>query len=692
MKNTGFLRVVTPEELDARDAAEVERVNSEAAAAAAEAEGADSELLRHIRAQWELMKDHRATTGLDRRLLDALRTYKGEYDDETLADIRRFGGSEVYGRITATKCRAATGLLRDIYFGLDEPWELEPTPDPAVPGNVADKVQALVGAESQALAAAGQPVDEAELARRAQELMTLAQEAAVRQAYKMAQRNRSALDDYLVEGGFYEALRELLVDLPIFPYAAIKGPVVRMVEDVRWQGGQAMIDRRPRLEWERVSPFDIYMTPGVHSAAQADFIHRQRITHAELSALLDVPGYDQDAVRGALAAYYTGLHDWMDPIDSSRADAEGRENPTWNRSGMIDIVEYHGSVPGRVLMDYGFGEAEQVTEPERAYSVQAWVVGRYVLKVQINPSPRRRPPFFITSYDKTPGTLIGTSLPDQLEDIQQIGNGALRALSNNMALASGPQVVVLANRFAETENTSTLYPWKQWEMVDAPNQGALPPVSFYQPNSNAQELLGVYDAMMRLADEVSAIPRYMTGSGATGGAGRTASGLNMLLGNASKMLQDVASNVDLDILEPTIQELYSLLLLTGREGFQGDENIVVKGAALVQQRQAERARQLEFLQLTANPIDMQITGIEGRAEVLRGVADGIGLRGSDVVPSRDQLALRAQQMQMQAAQAGAGPGNQSPGGPRGAAPPDQKPANSTSPQENSVTPRLQGVG
>ena len=62
---------------------------------------------------------------------------------------------------------------------------------------------------------------------------------------------------------------------------------------------------------------------------------------------------------------------------------------------------------------------------------------------------------------------------------------------------------------------------------------------------------------------------------------------------------------------------------------------------------AQRARQLEFLQATANPIDMQIVGPKGRAAVLRSVSSNMGMDGDEIVPSEDAL----NQMQQQAAQA-----------------------------------------
>jgi hypothetical protein len=674
MAQVGFLQVVTPDELTAMETAE-----SEAAANAArftETQQPATDLRNYIQTQWAVARDHRSTSRIDLRLMDALRSFNGTYNPGQLSEIKRFGGSQVYARITANKCRGATALLRDIYFSAERPWRIEPTPDPTIREDIQSKIPELVQMEVQALREGGQPVDETMVAERMQQLYDEARSASVRTARTEARNAERKLDDYLREGGFYDALAEFLVDLPLFPFAAIKGPFVRMVNDVHWENGQAIEEVRPRMVWERVSPFDIYFTPGASSAGQSDIMQRLRWTRADLNELLDLPGWDQQAVRAAITAYDGGLRDWLDPVDSERAWEEGREDPGWNRSNFIDAMEFHGSVKGSTLRDIGFTEEDGVADIDRDYAVQAWICGDFLLKIQINPSPRKRHPYFITSFEKVPGTPVGNGLPDLLEDIQQVANASLRALSNNQSLASGPQVVILTNRFSESADTDELYPWKRWKMIDEPGSSNQPPISFFQPQSNAAELLGVYKSMSELADEISAIPRYLTGSGAPGGAGRTASGLSMLMGNANKMLQQVASNIDLDIIAPTIGALYDLLLLTTDESeFRGDESIVVKGASMVMAKEAERARQLEFLQITANPLDSQIVGIDGRAALLRSIAGGIGLDGAPIVPSETELANRRKQEQI------AGAAAQAQGGQA------EKPAPGPGPQTNNVTTR-----
>src|SRR5690606_37372098 len=102
----GMLRVVSnqtlvEQERNAATVAEQERQAQEAPL---------NQLAAYIRGRMSEMRNFRNTEGIGERLLAGLRTYKGMYDPQKLAEIKKFGGSEVYARVTATKCRAATAL------------------------------------------------------------------------------------------------------------------------------------------------------------------------------------------------------------------------------------------------------------------------------------------------------------------------------------------------------------------------------------------------------------------------------------------------------------------------------------------------------------------------------------------------------------------------------------------------------
>ena len=232
------------------------------------------------------------------------------------------------------------------------------------------------------------------------------------------------------------------------------------------------------------------------------------------------------------------------------------------------------------------------------------------------------------------------------------------------------------------ESGDELFPWKRWRTTNPAVAGSTEPaITFFQPQSNAQELFQVFNAFYGLADDVSAIPRYLSGNSPGGGAGRTASGLAMLMGNASKILQTVCANVDGDVIDSSIRDLLDLILMTDTSGLlTGEEQVQPKGVAVAVQRETMRQRQLEFLQLTANPIDMQIIGPKGRANVLRSVSTGIGLDGEEIVPSEDEMEAQQKQAMMMAAASGvpgaqqqppphAGGGQKPGGGQKAAGPP-----------------------
>ena len=607
------------------------------------------QLAQHIRARMTDMRNFRNAEGISERLLSALRTYKGMYDVNKMNEIKKFGGSEVYARITATKCRAATALLRDVFLSGERPWDLHPTPEPEIPEDIDKQITDLVSVEVATLVATGEEVDEQQIADRVAALRKSAVRASKKQAKEEAIKATLKVDDRLVEGNFYAAFAEFLIDLPIFPYAVLKGPVIRRETTLNWVDGKPVTEFEPKMFWERVSPFDLYWSPGAGQVKHADFVERQRLSRSELVALKGVEGFRDDQIDMVLGEFYnTGLHEWWDTIDTERAELEDRERWTRTATTLIDTAEFTGSISGTLLREWGMSE-EKIPDPLTEYHVTAWMIDRFIIKVQLNPTPDARPPYFITSFEKIPGALIGYALPDLLEDVQQICNAAARSLVNNLSIASGPQVIINDEVLQPGEDDG-LFPWKRWHVSYDPMvaSASTKPIDFYQPESNAAELLGVFEKWSAMGDEISSIPRYMTGNEKVGGAGRTASGLAMLMSNAAKTLQNVAAQIDNDIMKPILTQLFNTIMVTQPGELRGDESIAVKGVTHAVKREQDRMRQLEFLQLTANPIDMAILGPEGRANVLRSVASNLGLDHERIMPDDEEIAAKMQAAQQQA--------------------------------------------
>jgi hypothetical protein len=631
----GFLRVVTPGQLNQ---AEQDRY-AQANAPNQPSQRAD-DLGNYIRNRWYSFQNHRNTTAnsINDRLLRAQRMFEGQYDPQKLREIEKFGGSIVYSRLVAVKCRGATSLLRDVYLGADRPWTVEPEPDPSVPAAVAATIAQTVASQAAQMAAQGQQPDPETVHSQYALLMHAAQQVTKRQAIMRAASAADRMEEILQEGGFYSALAKFLVDIALFPYACIKGPTVRMVSKLTWNNRRPDLQLVPQLCWERVAPQDLYWDPGAQSIENAEIIERKRLTRNDLVSVMDLPGYDQEAVRGALNDYAQGLRDWMDSPDVEQALLQARESPTLNTSNLIDAIEYHGLIQGNVLLENGI-DRRLLPDLDREYMVQSWIVGRYTIKTQISPSPRQRHTYYVSSFEKVPGTVAGHGLPDILEDLQEVANATLRALVNNMSIASGPQVVINTELLDPSTNEDNLYPWKRWKVFSDPlgGQANRDPVHFFQPNSNAQEMMAIYSSISSLADDISAIPRYATGESLKGGAGRTASGLSMLMGNAQKVLQTVAANIDEDVIRGVLDSLYDMVMLTDTSGLlTGSEQIRVNGVVVALQKETEQQKRLQFLQITANPLDSKIIGDIGRGRVLRALANDLGLP-DDIVPDDEQL-------------------------------------------------------
>ncbi len=594
------------------------------------------------------------------KMLKSVRARRGEYDPDKLAQLREQGSSTIYMMLTSNKCRAASSWLRDtLITGADEkPWTIKPGAIPDLPPNQVESIMAQAQQEVMQLYAAGTPPTDQQVRERLLEMKDMAMSHLKDMATRTAERMEVKMTDQLQEGGFQKAFSDFLDDITTFPSAFIKGPVVRKRPKMKWVPGangqyELSVQDELSLEWERVDPFNIYPAADASSVDDGALIERHKLHRADLQALIGVEGYSDGAIRMVLEEYGKGgLRDWI-YVDMNKAAAEGKSTMgvQQNPSQLIDALQYWGNVQGQLLRDWGMTE-EEVPDPLMDYPIEAWVIGTWVIKAVINPDPLGRKPYYKASYEEVPGAYWGNSVADLCRDTQDICNAAARALVNNMSIASGPQVVYNIDRLPQGENITQMYPWKVWQVTSDPMAGGATPMQFFQPSSLSNELMAVYEKFSVLADEYTGIPRYMTGDSAAGGAGRTATGMSMLMSNAGKAIKQVISNIDENVLRLAIERLYFYNMRYGDDpDLKGDVNIVARGAVSLMIKEQAQMRQNQFLQIAlSNPITQQIVGVEGIAELLRQAAKTLDLNPDNIVPPVEIIKARMQQAQNMAAQ------------------------------------------
>ena len=670
MAGLTFLRVVSNAELDKQD---------EQAAAQALQERQNQPMVlglaQHIRMCWDVAKI--AKKPIEDEMLRALRQRNGQYEPDKLQQIKAQGGSEIYMMITEVKCRAAESWLRDILLDSGTPpWDIVPTPIPDLSPNDRREIQDIFANEVLTMLQENQKAPTKEEMAQIKEMVSQDYRFKILQdAQNRADKMKLKIEDQFAQGGWSDSFNDFITDLVTFPAAFIKGPIVRRQRTLGWKTvmGKTVVEPTERLapEFERVDPFRIYPEPGITRIEEGYLFEHHPLSRSDLSDLIGVPGYDEDAIRRILDE--GSGPSWINEDVELIKNEEERKFYSYMRpTDVFNALEFWGKVSGKMLREWGLTE-EEVPDEAQEYDANVWMIGNYVIKAVLNYDPLGQKPYCKTSFIKCPGAFWGKGIPEIIEDIQNVCNAAARALVNNMGIASGPQVEVNLERIPPNEDITQMSPWKIWQVTNDPVGSSAPAVRFTQPEDNANTLVAVYDKFARLADDHSGIPAYLYGNTDVQGAGRTSSGLSMLMGAAGKGIRQVVGHIDGDVIKPIVQRQFVYNMRYDEdESIKGDVQVVARGAVNLAVKETVNVRRIEFLNATANEIDMSIMGRDGRAAILREVAKGLQMPVDELIPSRDKLAYQtrvaaaAEQAQaQQAAQQPAGAALQPDGAPKG---------------------------
>ncbi len=624
-----------------------------------------STLATHVRDIYVENRDFRISSGVEERLLDSLRRRLGEYSPEKLADIVKHGGSEIFAEITGVKCRNAESWLSDVFSPDDEKaWSLQATPIPDLPASAEAQVAQLAARFSQNKIAEvmqqGQQVAPEQLNALIEKTKPVIEKFIKDKLRKKTEQRVSRMErmmyDQLLETRWDETVDRFLFDLTTFPTAVLKGPVIQMRKTRRWEiradgTSDLIVERTPVPVFSRVSPFDAYPSPLAEGAeGPGPFVERLHLTRSSLEDMKEYEGYDEAAIERILSGSGdkpTEGPEKSEPLDNARRDLESTSEgiPEDAPNGADEIVglELHGFVPGNLLKEHGLtqdndGKALRNTQQ---YAAEIILVGQELVYVSLNADKLDRHPYSSTSWSKIAGSFWGESIPQLLTPVQDVCNAALRALVNNMGFASGPQVAVTdIDRVPQNEDLTDVYPFKLWQFTNE-NRMTSDPVKFFAIPSNANELYSIYENFKKQADDDSGVPAYAYGNERSAGAGRTASGLSMLMTGASRGIKKVIRNAHRDVIRQCLIRLYdwNMQFLDDPE-IKGDADVVAVGAVAVLSREQSSTRRLELLNMSNNPIDLEIFGRKNRAELWRQTLDTLEFDGERYVLTDDEIEER----------------------------------------------------
>jgi hypothetical protein len=621
-----------------------------------------SGLCGYVETCWSAAK--MAKVEIEGEMVEAVFRRAGKYTPAKEAQIKADGQPLVYMNLVGNKCRAAEGWLMDIALPNGErPFSINPSPVPEIPPNIKQRIQDQLLQQMQQAVMGGAVIDVSQMPQLQEDMERKLKQQLKQDSVIRANGMEDQIDDLATEGGWYAAVEDCIPSLVTHHNCFLKGPIITKKKVLTYSlTPNSKGVYKPTVEekliptFYAVDPLNMYPSASARNVQDGHLIEKIPLRAGTIFNCIGVPGYDEARIRAALSEYKDG-HDEQTNVDSALRIIDKKTTEMGSPDRNIDVLEFHGAVLGSMLSDWG----HKGVDPNASYEIQAWKIGRFVVRAVINDHPTGRRPYESASYDKRPGTFWGWGgVPQTIRDVADICNAAARSIVFNMAVSSGPQVMVNIERLAEGETITELKPWKVWQTKDPRSpQSTQKAIDFFVPPNVADVLKNVYEYFSMKADEYSGIPSYATGIPTSQGAAGTASGMSMLMGQATRQMKRVVSNMD-RMTEGSIDALHLHEMLYGTDDtIKGDSFVRARGAGALMVREQNQMRLNEALQITANPIDMGIIKAEGRAELLRALIKNFDIPVDNVVPDRADIIAQAKAAMMQEMQ----PPPQGPGAP-----------------------------
>lgn len=415
-------------------------------------------------------------------------------------------------------------------------------------------------------------------------------------AYRMNQQVHDQLQSTMA----MDEAEKMIDEMCIIGTGVMKGPFNEYQEIPYWaknDDGTRRYEPKqilvPRFSF--VSVWDLYVDPTAHNMRDAEWvIERHKLTETQVRDLKRRPQFDKNAIDNL-------VHNGPNYTEEVGNDSE-TEDPTLNTtayrsSSLYEVYEYWGYMAVEKVREYGMS----VPDSTKDYcQVCVWFANNELLRVSLNPFQPNRIPYYLTPYESDPYSIYGVGVPESMSDQQKLINGFMRMAVDNLALA-GNMVFDVDESALAPGQPMEIAPGQIFRRIAGSPGQAVYGIKF--PNTAPANLQMVQE-MRQQADEATGIPSVAHGQTGVSGTGRTASGMSMLMNNASLNIKSVVRNIDRNVIRPMGQSLFAWNMQyngINHPEIEGDLEIIATGASSLEQKDIENQRLQVFLSLSTNP-------------------------------------------------------------------------------------------
>lgn len=476
-------------------------------------------------------------------------------------------------------------------------------------------------------------------------------------AKELARRMQKVIYDQLDETKARTEMRKAIFEMCLLGTAVMKGPFNINKTLHNWEidpetGNKTYVPEKvqtPRVSM--VSGWNLYPDPNATRSDEMEWcIERHKMNAAQVRGLKTRPHFDSAAIDRLLSkgtGNYSrkSFEHYLD--DNNLSESEGR---------LFEVLEYWGYMGADKLEEFNLPTD---TVLDDSVQVNVWVCGNEVLRVVVNPFIPQRIPYYIVPYEMDPYSLWGTGVPEAMEDAQAMMNGFTRLAIDNLALA-GNLVFDIDDSMLVPGQEMEVYPGKIFRRQAGGTGQAVYGLSF--PNT-APANMQMFKEFRQLADESTGIPSFAHGQMGVMSPTRTASGMSMLLQNASLNIKTVIRNLDDFLFKPMGEGYYRWNMQFNPDvKIRGDLEIKATGTTSLQAKEVRSTRLNTFLQMAANPALAPLIKLP---TVLKEFAMTMDIDPDEILNSPEEAQIYAQLMGTQNMQHQQQPPSSQPPGPNG---------------------------
>lgn len=591
-------------------------------------------LVDHIQQRFSRSKIRRQAD--ETRWLEAYRNYRGLYGPDV--QFTEEEKSRFFIKVTKTKVLAAYAQVVDVLFaGGKFPIGIEPTP--VATGNVPEAVHIDPKAQQDTMPSTIARKELGPLAKALSKIKDVLKEGAgktptaatwepVKEAAKKMERK---IHDQLAESNADSHLRYAAFELCLFGHCVLKGPFVTEKEYPKWSAEgvySPIVSQVPRVS--ATSIWNFYPDADAKNMTEAEYtIERHKMSKSQLRALKRRPHFRGSSIDLAIDYGVNYLPEFWESVLDDDKDQVSNES--------YEVLEFWGTVDAEVLKDTDLVIPEELSGRDE-YSINAWICNGQTLRLVINPFTPQRIPYHAAPYELNPYSFFGIGVAENMADTQLLMNGTMRMAVDNLALSGNLVFEIDETNMVPGQNME-VHPGKIFRRQGGQTGQSVFGIKF---PTVTNELLQMYDKARQLTDEATSMPSYAHGGTGVQGMGRTASGMSMLMGAAALSVKATVRNLDDYILKPLGKSLYSWnMQFDFSEDLNGDLDVVARGTESLMRNEVRSQKILQFLQLTANPMDAPFVK---RDYLLRELAASLDLEEDKSVNDPREAAIQAQIM------------------------------------------------